>query len=642
MLVSQNRPRNLSWYHTGPLLFGDWGTSRLYVLGLAFFYTAHASIYYILAMSVIMAGVAWAYTIVCREFPDGGGVYSSAKQISRVLAVTGATLLLCDYIITASLSTIEAFHYFGVPHAWAMPLSIGAIILLGIINWYGSENAGRFALGIAVVAMGASLVIGLMCIPFVREGLKTVSWSDVAKNSPWQRWTSLVQIMLALSGVEAVSNMTGLMKEPVPRTAKKTIWPVLAEVVIFNAIFALALGGIATLAAKHIPDFAMFGDGAVPHDVQDYRDTAIRLLGIEAGQHWFGPTVGLIFGRIAAIVFGLLLLSASNTVIVGMISVIYSLSRDKELPEGFSRLNYAGVPWWGLVVAIAAPVIVLLIVSDVVLLAELYAVGVVGAISINVICCVVNRHLRVTRLERAGLVIVGVVMVATELTIVATKHHAAYFAGGMVGLVLAVRWGLHRFAGPAGERALAAPAIGWLAHLKSLTDKPGPGPRIMIAARGRDNAEYAVDLASRRKAALFGLFIRRLQVVDVTPDNIPRIDDDAEAQESLGTVALLAGQAGVPFFPIYVTSRDIAGEILDYTVTFGCDTLIMGKSKRAVFSRALGGDVLAQVAAQLPEGISLVTRASGPARQPMAQPPAERPAAPQAAGEDDDSVSSPS
>ena len=53
-------------------------------------------------------------------------------------------------------------------------------------------------------------------------------------------------------------------------------------------------------------------------------------------------------------------------------------------------------------------------------------------------------------------------------------------------------------------------------------------------------------------------------------------------------------------------------EILDYTVTFGCDTLIMGKSRRASVARALTGDVVADVAAQLPEGVSLLTRAPGP------------------------------
>ena len=51
-------PRVLSALHAGPLLFGDWGTSRLYVLGLAFYFTAHASIFYLTAISVLMAAAS--------------------------------------------------------------------------------------------------------------------------------------------------------------------------------------------------------------------------------------------------------------------------------------------------------------------------------------------------------------------------------------------------------------------------------------------------------------------------------------------------------------------------------------------------------------------------------------------------------
>ena len=35
------RPRELRWYHAAGMLFGDWGTSRLYVLGLAFTMLRH-------------------------------------------------------------------------------------------------------------------------------------------------------------------------------------------------------------------------------------------------------------------------------------------------------------------------------------------------------------------------------------------------------------------------------------------------------------------------------------------------------------------------------------------------------------------------------------------------------------------------
>lgn len=62
--------------------------------------------------------------------------------------------------------------------------------------------------------------------------------------------------------------------------------------------------------------------------------------------------------------------------------------------------------------------------------------------------------------------------------------------------------------------------------------------------------------------------------------------------------------------PIYVTSTDITGEILDYTVTYGCDTLIMGKTRRTLLSRKLSGDVVTQVAEHLPDNVALLTRSA--------------------------------
>src|ERR1700682_5707642 len=114
-LLASERPRNVSWIQAAGLLFGDWGTSRLYVLELAFFFAGRTSFYLILAMSVLIVGVGWAYSQICRIYPDGGGVYTAAKHKSRMLAVVGALLLFADYTVTASLSSLDAFHYFGLP-----------------------------------------------------------------------------------------------------------------------------------------------------------------------------------------------------------------------------------------------------------------------------------------------------------------------------------------------------------------------------------------------------------------------------------------------------------------------------------------------------------------------------------------------
>ena len=144
MLAQGARPRQLRWFHAGPMLFGDWGTSRLYVLGLAMFYAGHASFWFMLAMSCLLAGVGWAYSVICRLYPDGGGVYSSARERSQTLAVIGALLLCADYIVTASLSALDAFHYVGLHHAewWAA----GSILLIGAVNFFGPTKAGTGAL----------------------------------------------------------------------------------------------------------------------------------------------------------------------------------------------------------------------------------------------------------------------------------------------------------------------------------------------------------------------------------------------------------------------------------------------------------------------------------------------------------------
>src|SRR3954467_7626619 len=114
MMLASERPRNVNWFGAGGLLFGDWGTSRLYVLGIAFAVAGRSSFYLIAGMSVLILAVGWAYTQICRIYPDGGGVYTAARHRSALLGVVGALLLFADYTITASLSAVDAFHYFGL------------------------------------------------------------------------------------------------------------------------------------------------------------------------------------------------------------------------------------------------------------------------------------------------------------------------------------------------------------------------------------------------------------------------------------------------------------------------------------------------------------------------------------------------
>lgn len=617
MLVTQKRPRDLHWFHAGPLLFGDWGTSRLYVLGLAFYYSAHTSLAYLGAIGILMVAVAWAYTVVCRCFPNGGGVYAAAREIHPILAVVGATLLLCGYIITVVISLVEAFHYFGLgrgPHGHTLVLwlSIISIIGLGFVNWLGAKSAGVFAAVTAVLALGASLVLALLCLPFLPRGLSTMTFRT--GHDPWTSWVVFTKICLAMAGVEAVANMAGLMREPVDKTAKRTIWPVAAEVAIFNLVFGAALAGLASLAHTHVPDWRTFelAGQEIPRHVRDYRDTGMKVVAIEAGRYWFGQSAGFWVGKSAAIIFGLLLISAANTAIMAMVSVLYALGHDRELPRALTKLNYPGVPWVSLVVSCVVCAAVLVAERDVARLADLYVVGVCGAVTTTVLCCAWNRKLSIRRVERSGLWILGLLLLAITLTIMVSKVTALIFAGSTVALALVAR-AVIRYRAKPEEPTITIQLQQWLTALEQEPLPMGPAQRrIMLAARGRGQAEFAVDLAKRKSAALFCIYVRTLRLMDVAPGTIPQLNDDPDAIASLGATAILARQHGVPFFPIYVCSDDIAHEILDYTVTFGCDTLILGKTQRAAVARAVEGDVVTRVAAHLPSEVALITRENTP------------------------------
>src|SRR5689334_12497721 len=170
-----HRPRNVDWKRAAALLYGDWGTSKAYVIGLAFMATGFSSFPLILAVCVLTALVGYNYVIICRHFPDGGGVYSAAREQSRVLAVLGSLLLLADFIVTASLSCWAAMSYFGVPKEYLKVATIFFLLLVGLINFFGPKHSGTFAIALALPMVVVVLaIVGLSAPHFTTQFLEPV------------------------------------------------------------------------------------------------------------------------------------------------------------------------------------------------------------------------------------------------------------------------------------------------------------------------------------------------------------------------------------------------------------------------------------------------------------------------------------
>src|SRR5262249_7359338 len=158
-----------------------------------------------------------------------------------------------DYTVTASLSAVDAFHYFGLGHQheavvsqeppgseirltesegassaeallnWRSPglWAIVSIVVLGAFNLMGPKHTAGFALVAAAAMIGITLLVTAFALP-------KIDWKHLDVGSihqpPSQMWRAFVHVVLALSGVEAIANLTGVMKKPVYGTASKSIW----------------------------------------------------------------------------------------------------------------------------------------------------------------------------------------------------------------------------------------------------------------------------------------------------------------------------------------------------------------------------------------------------------------------------------
>src|SRR5713101_2093202 len=582
-----HRPRNVDWKRAAALLYGDWGTSKAYVIGLAFLAAGFSSMPVILAVCALTGLVGINYIVICRHFPDGGGVYSAARSQGRLLAVVGALLLLADLTVTAALSGWSALTYItsGAEQVvWIKFLrdhialaTIGVLLIMGVINYFGPKHSGSLA-----VALALPTVIVVIALIAISAPHLTTQFLQPRHESLGTLWVQFVGVILALSGAESVANLTGVMKlDPgstmehpsVARESLKAITPVAIEVVVGTALLGWAMLSLPSVLDKtlHLTD-----KGAIAAVLGQRSEDMLSFIGEEFATATFSPAVGQIFGWIVGIVFFLLLLSAANTAIVAMIGLLCMMSRDRELARQFRRLNRHGVPTWPLFIATGLPVVVLLFATNFTALAGLYAIGVVGAITVNVGSCAFNRTKGFTWYDHVLFGITFVILAFVELTLAHTKLDALQFVLAILigGLALRAytlkRQGLTTLTVTREVAKMVTPDL-----LTSMRPRLEEGQKIMVAARGITPVlSFALDEAQLRKATLFVLYVKEVAVYYTaagTPLGRPKWQDDPEANAIMCSVRKLGAERGINVVPVYAVSQDAAATIVDLAATMGID-----------------------------------------------------------------------
>src|SRR5437667_440830 len=394
------RPRNVNAPRAAAILYGDWGTSKAYVIGLAFAVAGYSSFWLIAAMCVLTALVGLNYMIICRLYPDGGGVYASVRHRSEIISIVGAFLLIADYLVTAAISALSAFAYLGVPHP--EKFAAAAILMIGLLNLLGPRHTGGLAFLISVPTLIVVVVLGLFSIPHIHEAIGHL---QPLHGGFWSNWAGFVGIVLALSGVEAIA----------------------------------------------------------------------------------------------------------NAAIVDLITIQFLMARDRELPNLFQRLNKWGVPSAGMLLATIVPMLLVIIVKDMSGLADLYAVGVVGAIATNLGATSTDRKLSIKTWERTLMFGTFLVMAAIEMSLLIDKPNARYFAVTILAVGLILRGlVLERRIKKAAAPALSPRQLGVdVAHPFSKAQVPSVGEAILCAVRSAGRTlDFALREAATAGARLYLLFVR--------------------------------------------------------------------------------------------------------------------------------------
>jgi amino acid transporter len=556
-------------------------------------------------MSILILLVGWAYTQICRIYPDGGGVYTAGRKRHAMLGVVGALLLFADYTITASLSAVEAFHYFGlgkthtvhvadldpghdirhVPddaHGERHPLfrwnspglwAIVSILLIGAFNLMGPKHTAGYAIFAAVGMMLITLLIALFSIPKINWG--NLDWGRFW-HPPGDLWYGFVYIVLALSGVEAIANLTGVMEKPVFKTAQKSIWLVAAEVAAFNLILAIGMIALSPPREAHTEDMLAY---MAYQFIGPWGEWPVRILG------------------------GLLLLSATNTAVNGLMSIIYVMSRDGEMPRFFQKLNGFGAPWIAALVAAAVPAAVLLVFHDLKTLASLYAIGVVGAVAIN--CSITAFHPRLRkRWRKLAMAALGVLLVAIWVTLAFTKLHALAF----VAIVLATGLILRQLTRYAAARK-PKPSLLRQAIIAQLPPDALARPKVLLATAGSDDlADAALQIAAAENAALVVCFVRQVALsYKVEAERKLTLDTDPAAQALFTDFLEHGHRYGVPIIPMYDTGPEPAELIAEHAAMNGVSKVLLGSSRRGAIHKIIKGSFQRKLESFLPHDIPVQT-----------------------------------
>jgi amino acid transporter len=335
------------------------------------------------AVAVLLAVVVASYRQTCYAYPNGGGAYVVSKDnLGQGAALTAASALLVDYVMTVAVSVVSGVVAIisALPGLapYAVELSVGFVAVLALVNLRGVKESGT------AFAFPTYTFVGLTMLLLLSGAYRALNGGIPEAASAHLQLEHSAQVggiftlllclrafasgCTALTGVEAISNGVPSFRKPKSKNAATTL-------LIMGALAITMFCGITLLAlATHARAYPTGNPSVISQIAETVWGRGILFYGFQAA------TAGI-------------LVLAANTAFNGFPTLASILAHDRFLPHQLrnrgDRLAFSNG------ILLLAGVSVALIVgfdANIEKLIQLYIVGVFTSFTLSQVGMV--RHWR--------------------------------------------------------------------------------------------------------------------------------------------------------------------------------------------------------------------------------------------------------
>lgn len=282
--------------------------------------------------------ISYGYSRIIEQFPSGGGGYLVASKVlgGRVGVVAGSALLV-DYVLTITISMAagaDAVFSFLPPswHPYKLGVTTAGVALLTLMNLRGVKESVTSIAPIFALFIVTHVILLLVAIGTHIPELPAVTTevrANVSQSFAALGTFGVLKLMMhayslgggTYTGIEAVSNGVGMMREPRVATAKRTM--------------GLMATSLAITASGLILSYLLWR--AAP--VEGKTMNAVLLELVAGGWSVGGVRVGYAFVIVALLSEGALLFVAAQAGFLDGPRVMANMAVDSWLPHRFSALS---------------------------------------------------------------------------------------------------------------------------------------------------------------------------------------------------------------------------------------------------------------------------------------------------------------